>query len=1258
MEKEGFLLDIDYITEKDEEGHDRPVIRLWCKSKDGSDLIVLDKNFEPYFYAFPYGYEYDVGAIKELIEELCIDREGEEIRVKRVESCQKKLLGVERTVLKIFAAHPRHVPVLREEVKRVGLTVLEADILFAIRYLIDNQLRPFDGVKVEGEEIELGSAYTTGKKAIAASKVSYKKMTELPRLKILAFDCEMASSYGMPSPRRDPIIIIAVAYQHQDNEAKTRLFVLDDEAYKEGDDETVIRNFLTFIGEQFQPDIIVGYNSDGFDWQYIKERAKLQEIRLGVGADGSTVQYEKGGILPGVNIAGRLNVDLFKLAKRDLDSVKVKRLENVAEFLGVMNKNDRVNLSPREITECWLNASPSARERLYEYAKADAVSTLGIATKVLPLQIELSKMVGYPLDELAKMGRGRQVEAFLTAEAFKRGELVPPKRGAEKTYEGGFVLPPERGLHEDVIALDFSSMYPTIMISFNISPDTFVESQHQKKEACGKPLQGFRGGGVEPHMGQSPTDEVYTAPEVGHAFRKEPDGFFKSIMSDLIARRKGIKNEMKRYDKTSDEYRLLDIQQQSIKILTNCFSGDTLVLTIDGVKNIKDIKIGDILYTLNPGTFEIELAPVIETQVFFCDYINSITGRGLNFLVTDEHRFLQSSHPPSVSYKFKTVSELKHQKRVYLPPHNPWKGSIKEYFSLWDYVDDTEDVIFKPNIKACHDPGITKNPIFRRYAKRYYKVKKNFIKNPDEFESEFNGQIYLKSYRQSHLIPWRFPIKDFLSLCGWYISEGHLSHIARRRYGGKLRGESYEIVITQKTHKEEVEDILRKLELRYSNYVTNSGVGVFKISNKYLYKTLRNLFGEGAQHKRIAPQLFSYDHEILKSLYSALMSGNGDKDQRRYSTLSKQLAEDIFRLIILLGYKGRIVYDRDGLWRVWIYNRKRTSFRGDQIKQIEWNDLVYCVTVNKNHIILAGRDGWFEWAGQSFYGYTGWSAAKFYKRECAEATTAWGRYFIKQAISMVEEVGFQVIYSDTDSIFAKLTETESGITDRREETLKKAKEISERISKELPLELEIQDFFKAIFFTGKKKRYAALTDKGEIVVRGLEVRRGDWCEVAKEVQTEVIRLILVEKDPKRAMEYVKRIIQDLKEGKIPLDKLIIHKTITRKISGYETKQAHVIAAERALASPSHIAYEIGSKIPYVVIKGPGKTSDRAFPVDIIESSEGNEIYADRGKYLVDVEYYTQHQVIPVAHRVLQLFGYELASFEEEEGGQKTLVHWL
>jgi len=229
MEKEGFLLDVDYRTEKDEEGQDKPVIRLWCKSKEGADFIVLDKPFDPYFYAFPYFHplprsyapESDVEEKKRLVEEIRIVREDEEISVKRVEFCQKKMLGVNRRGLKIFTMQPRHVPLLREEVRKAGLVVLEADILFAIRYLIDKRLRPFDGVRVEGEEIELDYADT----AILASNVSYNEMDsgKLPALKVLAFDCEMATQggHGMPSPRRDPIVIISVAYQHGDSEIKS-----------------------------------------------------------------------------------------------------------------------------------------------------------------------------------------------------------------------------------------------------------------------------------------------------------------------------------------------------------------------------------------------------------------------------------------------------------------------------------------------------------------------------------------------------------------------------------------------------------------------------------------------------------------------------------------------------------------------------------------------------------------------------------------------------------------------------------------------------------------------------------------------------------------------------------------------------------------------------------------------------------------------------------------------------------------------------
>src|SRR5450756_3181586 len=62
----------------------------------------------------------------------------------------------------------------------------------------------------------------------------------------------------------------------------------------------------------------------------------------------------------------------------------------------------------------------------------------------------------------------------------------------------------------------------------------------------------------------------------------------------------------------------------------------------------------------------------------------------------------------------------------------------------------------------------------------------------------------------------------------------------------------------------------------------------------------------------------------------------------------------------------------------------------------------------------------------------------------------------------------------------------------------------QELSTVYPIRLDVQEHYKAIFFTEKKKRYAGITDDGTIVVRGLEVRRGDWCALAKELQSDVI----------------------------------------------------------------------------------------------------------------------------------------------------------
>jgi DNA polymerase I len=273
----------------------------------------------------------------------------------------------------------------------------------------------------------------------------------------------------------------------------------------------------------------------------------------------------------------------------------------------------------------------------------------------------------------------------------------------------------------------------------------------------------------------------------------------------------------------------------------------------------------------------------------------------------------------------------------------------------------------------------------------------------------------------------------------------------------------------------------------------------------------------------------------------------------------------------------------------------------------------------------------------SFYGYTGWNLARWYCKECAEATTAWGRHFIKMSASIAKDMGFEALYGDTDSIFIK----KSGLS--LEELEKEVDKLIETLSKRMPIHIEIDEFYKTIFFV-EKKRYAGLTQDGKLIVKGLEVRRGDWCELAKRVQRGVIEIILRERDPEKAANWVRVVIDEIRSGKIPLRDYVIYKGLTRKPSKYESMQAHVKAAMKA--AKKGIAYAVGSKVGFVVLKGSGNIGDRAFPIDLIESLDGEVITdVDDNKYKIDKEYYIENQVLPSVLRILERFGYSEAQIK-------------
>jgi len=520
MEVDVFVLDFSYDVEERS-----PEIYIWGISREGERVVILEKEFRPYFYAL---LETDTDP-----ETLATEIKGlskPQSPITDVKLLEKKYYGEPVKTLRIQTIIPAYVRIYRDQVAKLkGIReVLEADIRFYMRYSIDSGVKPFHWLKAEVEEDELGGLRV--KKCYKLKKILKIYEANPPIMRTMAFDIEVYNKYGFPDPKRDPIIVIGVWTAEG-----PRQFI-----NLRGDDIEVIRDFVKFVVD-YDPDIILGYNSNGFDWQYLTERASSRNLKVDVGRKVGSEPSQ--GTYGHFSIMGRLNVDLLGFAE-SVEEVKVKSLDNIADYLGVVPKASRVNLEWYQIPEYW--ADPKKRDTVLKYNLDDARSTYLLKDVFLPFGEQLTIISGLPLDQLPMASVGYRVEWLLMREAYKFNELIPNRlERPHESYKGGLVIEPKPGIHENVVVLDFTSMYPSIMVKYNIGPDTLVRGECR---------------------------DCWTAPEVGYKFRKSPDGFYRRILKVLLEERKAIKEKLK---DVTDEYerRRLEERQKALKVMANAFYG-------------------------------------------------------------------------------------------------------------------------------------------------------------------------------------------------------------------------------------------------------------------------------------------------------------------------------------------------------------------------------------------------------------------------------------------------------------------------------------------------------------------------------------------------------------------------------------------------------------------------------------------------------------------------------------------------------------
>lgn len=253
-------------------------------------------------------------------------------------------------------------------------------------------------------------------------------------------------------------------------------------------EEEVLLAWTQFI-QKLDPDVITGYNIWGFDLKYMYDRAdklgcKEEFCQLGrrMGKTSKLIEKQLQSSALGQNffyileMEGRTQVDIMKVVQRDY-KLDMYKLDFVAEhFL----KSNKVDLSPKELFAKYKKGGKQNITDIAVYCVQDCELCNRLMNKleIITNNVGMGNVCHIPFYWLFLRGQGVKIQSLVSRQARLEGFLLKlMKKGSDedKGYEGAVVLVATPGIYMVPIAvLDYASLYPSSMISENISHDSIV----------------------------------------------------------------------------------------------------------------------------------------------------------------------------------------------------------------------------------------------------------------------------------------------------------------------------------------------------------------------------------------------------------------------------------------------------------------------------------------------------------------------------------------------------------------------------------------------------------------------------------------------------------------------------------------------------------------------------------------------------------------------------------------------------------------
>ncbi len=1217
-----FPIDISYET--NQEG--KAAIQLFGRTVDGKKICVIDPSFKPYFYVIPYNKE-QLRSLSERILEIRIERENEKYYVDEIKIENKHISTKPVDLLKVYVNHPKAVNEIKKEVKLIKEVkdVRENDINFTKRYLIDKDILMLNLMEVEGDVVERNLNVEITILANELKQVSQETFSD-PR--ILAFDIESYTPEGRyPIEDKDPVIMISF----YSNDGFRRVFTYKEfktnhDYIKFVDSEyDLIQKFLETL-EEYNPDFLVGYYTDGFDFPYLKARARKNGIKLMF--NNSTIKISRKGQSSATKIKGLPHLDLLKFIRHIMSGSLRLDSYSLNSVAFELLKEKKLDMNPQFIGKAFDEASLEL-ERYCEYNLKDSELTLKIAEKILPNLEEIARLINTTIFDVCRMPFSGLVETYLMKRAKEFDEIFPnkPTKDMEairrmNSYQGAFIFDPIPGLHKNVVVFDFQSLYPSIIVAHNIDPSTLTNKD-----------EGYK----------TPEILLENGEKIRHRFSSNVEGLIPSVIRDIITRRVRVK-EMLKSDKLNP---VLQARSYALKTLANSTYGYYAYFgarwycreCAESITSFGRFYIQSLIERAQKEGFNVIYGDSLTSERFvtILDENGFIRIKNIQQLFEENKRVVEVFGEKEV-IKLDGIKALTFDTNIMEPNWSPISRIIrhktnKKIFRVNQKFGETrvtedhslitkgsngqlketkpQDLTGKnmayidrlPTIKEIE--VIDTYSVLKKYsAKSIYKNREKISEvKSDQDQVWFGWTNRKKKVQLKRFIKVGSP--EFDSLCrllGAYIAEGSSSTIETTTghigasiatsdvpWLENLQKDYYQLFSNATVSIIKSNPGTRELTYNMPSgtlktVIYQDGTHKLQMMNQLSAVFFKAFCGQKSIGKKLPDFIFHVSEEYKRLLLEEMIKGDGSRYfDKRYSQeyLAKNFRYTTKSLAVACGLTLLL-----------------TQLRQKYIISYRPSKTTYTISTCDNHNSRESTKA----VQEDYEGYV-------YDLSVPDS-------------QMFVDACGQILVHNTDALFIAL----------QDKTKEEALVFLEQVNRELPslMELDLEDFYlRGIFVSkrgersGAKKKYALISEDGRIKVRGFETIRRDWSTIAREVQKEVINIILIENDPEKAYKYVFNMVKDVREKKIDLNKMIIQTVLKKGIDSYDLEGPHVIIARKM--KEKGIPVQTGSVISYIVTEGKGRIRDKATLPD------------EAGNY--DAEYYINNQIIPAVETIFDAIGY-------------------